>query len=187
MDAIPELRADAARNRSLVLDAGRRHLVEHGLPLPMNAIAKSAGVGVGTAYRHFPTQSDLVRAIAESAFSDLVRQARAAVDAADPVVGLRTLLDMAVRSLADPALAVVLAGQSTSGADQGLPDPARELAELTEKVLGRAQTAGAVRSDLTADDVRRLACGIQHAVEIGDPASVDVYVDVLVAGLRSLP
>ncbi|GAF47489.1 TetR/AcrR family transcriptional regulator [Rhodococcus wratislaviensis] len=87
MVVTPELRADAARNRSLVLAAGRRRLVEQGLPLPMNTIARAAGVGVGTAYRHFPTQADLLQAIAEPAFADLVGQARAAVAAPDPAGG----------------------------------------------------------------------------------------------------
>ncbi|GAF47490.1 hypothetical protein RW1_041_00350 [Rhodococcus wratislaviensis NBRC 100605] len=50
-------------------------------------------------------------------------------------------------------------------------------------MLERAREAGAVRADLTADDVRRLVCGIQHAVQIGDPSSVGTYVGVLVAGL----
>lgn len=182
MVATPELRADAARNRSLVLAAGRRRLVEQGLPLPMNTIARAAGVGVGTAYRHFPTQADLLQAIAEPAFADLVGQARAAVAAPDPAGGLRILLDAAVRKLADPALAVVLAAQPVSD-DSALAGSARELEELTENVLERAREAGAVRADLTADDVRRLVCGIQHAVQIGDPSSVGTYVDVLVAGL----
>nr|WP_052033407.1 hypothetical protein [Rhodococcus wratislaviensis] len=77
---------------------------------------------------------------------------------------------------------MVLAAQPVSD-DSALAGSARELEELTENVLERAREAGAVRADLTADDVRRLVCGIQHAVQIGDPSSVGTYVGVLVAGL----
>lgn len=185
MGAIVGLRADAARNRSRVLEEGRRYLVENGLPLPMNTIARSAGVGVGTAYRHFPTQTDLVEAIAAPAFVELIARARVAAAVPDPVVGLRILLDGAVRQLADPALAVVLASMSQSGDDPSLLGSARELAELTETVLERARVVGAVRADLTADDVRRLVCGIEHAVKIGERSSVDLYIDVLMAGLHA--
>ena len=70
------LRADAVRNRNAVVQAARRAFVDRGVEAPLEDIAKSAGVGPGTLYRHFPTRSDLIAAAVE----DHVEELRRAVD-----------------------------------------------------------------------------------------------------------
>src|SRR3954453_18750875 len=78
------LRADARRNRERVLAAARAVFAEHGREAQMDDVARSAGVGVGTVYRHFPTKEALVQALALDLFEGLVRGAREALTLEDP-------------------------------------------------------------------------------------------------------
>ncbi|WP_432495373.1 TetR/AcrR family transcriptional regulator [Kineococcus gypseus] len=177
------LRADAARNRERVVEVARRHLLEHGLPFPMNALARSAGVGVGTVYRHFPTQEALLEAIALPGLRALTGEVRAAAALEEPAAALRAVLAAALARLrADAGLAAVLAATGFPGADRA--ELVRELQAGTEEVLERARRAGAVRAGIGADDVRRLLCGVDHAVRSGGDDRTAPYLDVLVAGLR---
>src|SRR5580693_1661822 len=78
------LRADAARNREKVLRAARDSFAESGYGVPLDEIAARAGVGPGTVYRHFPTKEALFEAVVTARVQDLVADARAGGDAADP-------------------------------------------------------------------------------------------------------
>ena len=81
---IKPLRADARRNRERVLTAARAVFAEHGREAQMDDVARSAGVGVGTVYRHFPTKEALVQALALDLFEGLLRGAREAMEIEDP-------------------------------------------------------------------------------------------------------
>jgi len=81
---IKPLRADARRNRERVLTAARAVFAEHGREAQMDDVARSAGVGVGTVYRHFPTKEALVQALALDLFEGLLRGAREAMALEDP-------------------------------------------------------------------------------------------------------
>ncbi len=182
----PELRADAARNRARVLATARAQLAEHGSALPMNEIARQAGVGVGTVYRHFPTRQALLEALVVDSLARLASEADRACAEPNPLTALERLLRSAFGLLADsPGLDAVLA----DGAPQ-YPEALNLLggfAASVDQVLARARADGVVRAELAADDIRRLMCGMQHAIQTGgDVASkVDLYAQVLVAGLKA--
>lgn len=183
------LRADAARNRARVLEVGRERLAAGDATLPMNAIARDAGVGVGTVYRHFPSREALLESVAMEGFERLVDVARSAADDDDPGAGLERLLRYGIRlQLEDVGLATVL-----RSAESACAETSRLRAELlgaVDRLLERARDAGAIRPGIGADDIRRLGCGVEYAVRAGAPLGagsadkVDVYVDVLLAGLR---
>ena len=181
----PALRADAARNRAQLLDAARRELATATTTLPMNLIARSAGVGVGTVYRHFPTQQSLLEGLAHGTLETLVADTEAAAALADPAEGLRRMLRSAVQcQLDDPALAAVLSGPNFECIET-LALGAR-LAEAGSKLLRRAVRARVIRRSIGADDLRRLAGGIYHALQAGnDPAEhLEQYLRVLIDGLH---
>ncbi|GLZ11599.1 TetR family transcriptional regulator [Actinomadura sp. NBRC 104425] len=180
------LRADSARVRARMLAAARARLAAGDMELPLNAIAKDAGVGVGTVYRHFAGRQALLESLAADSYRALIAEAAAAADNPDIADGLRNLVRAALRrQLADPALAAVLSTPECQ-CDETLA-LGRELGTLTMRVLDRARKAGVIRADIVPDDVRRLTCGLQHAVRSGgdeDGTAIDRYLDVLLRGLR---
>ena len=179
------MRADAARNRERVLEAARARLAAGDDSLQLNAIAKLAGVGVGTVYRHFPTRHALLEALVAERFQRLVERALEAAADPDPARGLRGLLRHTLDlSLADPGFAAVLESADRAGAPTAAVKA--ELDRAVTPLLHRAHEAGVVRPDVVSDDIRRLLCGMGHAVRSGDddPRYADLYLDILVAGLR---
>jgi AcrR family transcriptional regulator len=183
----PTQRADARRNRAKVLEAARHQFAEHGLETQIEQIARDAGVGVGTVYRHFPTKEALLEALAEAKFEGLADAARAALEVEDPWQGFVDLMTYAARTMADD--------RGTSEAmDQrsdicGAAARAAGLDELTAELVERAQAAGALRPDIGADDVPSLICGLGRAVRAGDDGSPAMswerYLDIILAGLRA--
>ncbi|MEV6150909.1 helix-turn-helix domain-containing protein [Nonomuraea sp. NPDC052129] len=179
------LRADAARNRARVLRVAREQLAAGDDSLQLNTIARLAGVGVGTVYRHFPNRHALLEALSAERFQQLVTEAQNAAADEDAFAGLHRLLRFALgRALDDAGFAAVLESAGDAGAQTSAMKI--ELDRAIEELLDRARDAGAVRHGLEADDIRRLLCGVQHAVRSGDddPRYAELYLDVLLEGLR---
>ncbi|MFE2185031.1 TetR/AcrR family transcriptional regulator [Streptomyces sp. NPDC059455] len=179
------LRADAARNRARVLRVARERLAAGDDSLQLNAIARLAGVGVGTVYRHFPNRHALWEALSTERFQGLVDEAQAAAADEDALAGLHRLLRFALLEASDDSgFAAVL--ESASDADAQTAELKAELDGAVGRLLDRARRDGAIRRDVEADDVRRLLCGIEHALRSGDsdPKRAEVYLGVLIEGLR---
>lgn len=180
------LRADSARVRARMLAAARARVDAGDPELPMNAVAKEAGVGVGTMYRHFPTRQALLEALAAESFRDLVREARAAAVEPDIGAGLAGLIRATLRrQLTDPAFADVLASGDVECAETR--ESLAELMAVSQQALARARAEGAIRADVTPDDLRRLTCGIRYAVTSGGdagPAALNRYLEILMRGIR---
>jgi AcrR family transcriptional regulator len=179
-------RADAVRNRERVLAAARAELAEGGLVLPMNQIARRAGVGVGTVYRHFPTRHALLEALVVDSLGPMARDADAARQESDPRVAMTQLIRSALAIAVDnPGVERVLA--------EGEPQNASALAlmasfaEAADELVARGQAGGVIRAGVSGDDIRRLVCGMAHAAVCGPDARrrLDTYVEILVGGLRA--
>jgi len=179
------LRSDAARNRARLLDAARQRLADGDTTLGLNALARCAGVGVGTAYRHFPDRQSLVEGLATEGLKELLDAAQQAACDLDPAVGLERLLRAALSAMAaDSVLAEVLSTATPVCAETiGL---SRELGVSLEGLLDTARCAGVMRPNVGADDLRRLLVGAHSAAQAGsDPqAARERYLAVLLAGLR---
>jgi AcrR family transcriptional regulator len=188
IDARP-LRADAARNRERILETAEAVLATQGLSTPIDDIAREAGVGIGTVYRHFPTKEALFEAVVVNRVQRLIDEAEALADADDPGEAFFAMLEYwVVRGTAHKALVEGLADSgfdvkaATAGAKQQLH---RAMALLLE----RAQAAGDVRTDVDIDDVMALIAGACHAsVYAGLDADAQARtVAVLSDGLRPTP
>jgi AcrR family transcriptional regulator len=181
-------RADAVRNRARILDAAERVLVEHGTAVSTEEIAKAAGVGIGTLFRHFPTKEELIRGVFEARLRRLAADATRLAEEGDPATALETFLRRAVeQSEVKNALTGLLA---SAGVDvRNLSgEPQRALREALGTLLHRAQRSGAVRRDLEVPELIGLLAGTSKAIEYaGDAAGRDRILAVLLAGLRAQP
>ena len=179
------LRADAARNRERVLEVARARLSAGDDSLQLNAIARLAGVGVGTVYRHFPNRHALLEALMAERFQRLVEEARVAAADVDPARGLQALLRSTLGLIStDAGFAAVLESADHAGGSTAAMKA--DLDQAVTRLLDRAGEAGVIRRDVDADDIRRLLCGVEHAVRSGgnDPRQAELYLDVLLGGLR---
>lgn len=145
-------RKDAVRNRARILDAARRAVVEHGGDVPITTIARIAGVGTATLYRHFPSRDDLLTAM----FGEQVRQRIAilgdAVSDTDPWRGLiRSLEAVVMLELETPGIAQAIA-ERRSSISVYEEFRAQALASLDE-LARRLRQAGTVREDFGAEDI----------------------------------
>ena len=182
------LRADAARNRTRVLDAARIAFAEAGLDVGVEEIARRAGVGKGTLYRRFPTKEALVRAIFADILEEVEQLAEDALSEPDAYAAFAQFLEANAR---------------LQGSNQGFYDvvaqrlgtaalTAEQRARFTAAVgrpLVRAQEAGAVRDDLVAEDVQIMCRMIGAATRPApDGSSMDDrwprYLGLLLDSLR---
>lgn len=154
-------RRDGKRNRMALLAAANEEFAEHGLDVALERIAKRAGLGVATLYRHFPTRAALIHAL-EQQTAQLMRDTfQRAMDEPDPWQGAVVLYEWVfVRSvqrrsaLDAPFTPLPQWGQPADQAD-GLPPPER--LRLGTEILERAQRSGQVRADITYADTLLLA------------------------------
>ena len=162
------LRADARRNRDRIVEAARAAFAESGLDAQMDDVAARAGVGVGTLYRHFPTKDALVRAVIVHKMTGLAELGRKRLDAGgDPWESFRAWLwECAETHVHDRALSQVLSTQPSSTFRQ-IAAEETELADVSSRLIGRAQAAGAVRHDARGEDVGLVMCGLAAILESG--------------------
>lgn len=174
------IRSDAARSRARILEVARS---QHDRDFRLNDIAREAGVGVGTVYRHFPTVHALVEALSAETIDRMVeisRRAAAEPDAAEAFsFYLRSSLAL---QLEDGGLQAVLL--SPADETDEVRAAKREIFDAFSTVLERAQAAGAVRDDLTLHRLSHLVCGIEYAVRLGAPDDRSPLLEILLAGLR---
>jgi AcrR family transcriptional regulator len=181
-------RADAIRNRERVLEAAKAVFSRGGPEASLETVARRAGVGIGTLYRHFPTREALYEAVYRHEVEQLVELARHLEAETAPVEALRRWLQAGVEFMATKrGMAAALAM-----AAQGSPDlVAYSLDRLTRamgELLQRAAAAGEVRDDIGPEDLLRTLVGMCYAHDRpGWQAKVLRLVDVFIDGLRQRP
>ncbi|HJT91179.1 MAG TPA: TetR/AcrR family transcriptional regulator [Mycobacterium sp.] len=182
---VRQLRADAARNRARVLEVAYQTFAADGLAAPIDEIARRAGVGAGTVYRHFPTKDDLFRAVIEDRLSRIVDDGRALLASADPGQALFTFLRSMVLDCGatDQGLVDALAGVGINIKDV-VPDAEEAFLALVGELLRAAQKAGTVRRDVDVPDVKAIVVGAQ-AMQAYRPDTAERLTEVVLDGLRA--
>jgi AcrR family transcriptional regulator len=157
-------RSDAEHNRAALVQAFIELLEREGADVPLYRVARRAGVGQATLYRHFPERALLALAVYEQRLDRLAE--RVAVEAADPHAFLRLIQELVLEETRTPGLLRVL---------RGAAEGERQLRHLTERTsqllagpLHQAQVAGVVRSDLSLVDVQLLFAMIEGVVMEAD-------------------
>lgn len=183
--AVRQLRADAARNRARVLDVAYETFAADGLSVPIDEIARRAGVGAGTVYRHFPTKEALFQAVIQDRMRRLVDDGYALLQSEGAGAALFSYLRAIVLrwGATDRGLVDALAG---FGIDVACAVPEAEDAFLAVlgDLLRAAQQAGTARRDVGVREVKAILVGCQ-AMEAYNSALAERVTDVVVDGLRA--
>ncbi|ETK37838.1 TetR/AcrR family transcriptional regulator [Microbispora sp. ATCC PTA-5024] len=180
------LRADARRNRARILEAAEAVFAAQGVSASTEDVARRAGVGIGTVFRHFPTKESLVEEVFLGRVRMLADKA-AALSEADAGTAFFRFFAYAVEQAAtQSAYADVLAEAAATGGEEGAAPSAvgRELAAALAELLGRAQRAGAVRADMGVEELVALLIGASRAAEHVGPEVRRHTLDIVFDGLR---
>ncbi|OBK34824.1 TetR family transcriptional regulator [Mycobacterium sp. 1245111.1] len=179
------LRADAARNRARVLETAYETFAAEGLSVPIDEIARRAGVGAGTVYRHFPTKEDLFMAVVDSRLRHIIAGGHALLGDPGPGEALFTFLRSMVLDFGatDQGLVDALAGMGID-INSAAPDAEQGFRDLLGELLRAAQRAGTVRADVDVPEVKALLVGCQ-AMQGYDQERAERVTDVVIDGLRT--
>ena len=178
------LRADARRNRERLIQVGREAFSEHGADAPMDDIARRAGVGPGTLYRHFPTREALLLAVYRSDIEMIAERSRVLADELPPMVALTAWLHeqldyVSHRHGIGGAIKKMLASET-----EALDYCRDTMRAAVGRLLERAQREGLVRADAEPATVLRLVHAVGLASETA-PEQAELMLGIVVDGLRT--
>ena len=180
-------RIDALRNRDRILEVAKSAFTQQGANASLEEIAKQAGVGTGTLYRHFPTRDELIEGVYRNEVQKLAAAAGRFADTMSPIEALRAwmllLVDyIAAKHIIAPALNTIAGGASR------LHEGSRDLIQdAIDGLVKRAKRNGDLRRDLDAHDLLRALIGVSHVGSGNDwQQSARRLVDILIAGSRPL-
>ncbi|HUZ19223.1 MAG TPA: helix-turn-helix domain-containing protein [Acidimicrobiales bacterium] len=178
-------RADALRNRARLVDAATQAFAEHGVDASLEDVARRAGVGIGTLYRHFPTRDSLVAAVYRHEVDVLCESADELLATLPPDQALAAWMQRFVGHVAVKR-GMASALKSMMGTNTTLFEECRrEMNEVATRLLGAAAAAGGVRDDISATDLLRAMGGICLATDNADwPEQARPLVALLLDGLR---
>lgn len=183
-DAARPMRADAQRNRARLLECAVQAFSEQGPDATLDAIAREAGVGIGTLYRHFPTREALIEAAYRNELARLCDGVPGLLAELPPDRALRVWMDRFIdytatkHGMADALRAVI-----ASGGDPFATSRAR-LGEAVSALLGAGAAAGTVRDDVDPVDVLTAVSGVGLATGPDGRATAGRLLDLLMDGLR---
>jgi AcrR family transcriptional regulator len=178
-------RTDAQRNRDRILEVAKKEFTRSGANTSLDDIAKQAGVGPGTLYRHFPTRGDLLEAVYRTGVEELVAAERKFALAMPPIEALRAWMLLfvdyiAAKQLIAPALNTLVGGPSK------VYEASRvQITTAIQALVGRAIKSGDIREDLDPFDLLRALVGVSNVASGPNwQQSAKRLVDILIIGSR---
>jgi AcrR family transcriptional regulator len=181
-------RADAIRNRERVLEAAKAVFSQGGAEASLEAVARHAGVGIGTLYRHFPTREALYEAVYRREVEQLVNLAERLEAKMAPIEALRRWLRAGVEFMATKKGMAAALAMAAHGSSELVAYSLDQLTRALGKLLHRAAAAGEIRDDIDPEDLLRTLVGMCYAHDRpGWQAKVLRLVNVFIDGLRRSP
>jgi AcrR family transcriptional regulator len=179
-------RADAQRNRELILEAAKEVFTRDGAAASLDEIARLAGIGPGTLYRHFPTRDALIESVYRTEVEKLAAAAPRFAATLPPLEALRAWMNLFIDHVAGKML-IVPAMDTVAGGASRLIIGSRGLVRAAFSSLAqRAIANGDLRTDIDPDDLIRALVGIFHTTyEPGWEPTARRLVDILIAGSRA--
>lgn len=180
------MRKDAARNRSLLVQAAREVFAERGLEASLDDVAHHAGLGVGTAYRHFANKYELAQAILADSIDQIAELAERSAATPDPWEGIVAFIEGAAEmQSADRGLREVLMGVHDPELMQQVND---RLSGPLRRMVERARDAGRIRPGIEVTDLAIVVMMLCAVADVTGDASPDLwrrYLSMLLDGLRT--
>lgn len=180
-------RKDALRNRERILEVAKEAFTRQGANASLDEIAKQAGVGAGTLYRHFPTRDELIEGVYRNEMEKLAAAAARFAETMSPLEALRAwmllMVDyVAAKHVIAPALNTIAGGPSR------LHEGSRTVVHAAiDGLVKRAKRSGDLQRDLDAYDLLRALIGVSHVGSGADwQQSARRLVDILIAGSRPI-
>ncbi|TGB40723.1 TetR/AcrR family transcriptional regulator [Mycolicibacterium peregrinum] len=180
------MRADAIRNRDRLVAAAAELFTERGVDVPLDEIARAAGVSIGTLYNHFPNRGALLDVVLSDRLAVIDRLARQALDDADPWRGFAAFLDgLFSMQASDRSINDAVARNPVGAVD--VAGECGRAGGLLEAVVGRAREAGVLRADFGADDLATLMWAMSTVIAMadGDDAVWRRHLGFVLDGLKS--
>ena len=179
-------RTDARRNRQRILEVAKEAFSRSGANTSLDDVAKQAGVGAGTLYRHFPTRDSLLEAVYHTEVAKLAAAERTFAQTMGPIEALRAWMLLfvdyiAAKHIIAPALNTLVGGPSK------LYEASRgQLSKAIEALVERAIKSGEIRRDLAPFDLLRALIGVSNVASGPDwQQSAKRLVDILISGSRT--
>ena len=178
-------RADARQNRERILIVAKEAFAKFGAKASLDDIAKQAGVGPGTLYRHFPSRADLLKAVYQAATEKLAAAAAAFAATLPPVDALRAWMRLFVDYLADKQIIAPALSALVDDPHQVYEASYGQIWEAVRRLVNRAVQSGDIRADLDAIDLLRALVGVASVGAGADwQQSARKLVDILILGSR---
>ena len=180
-------RADAQRNPERILEVAKRAFTRSGADTSLDDIAKQAGVGPGTLYRHFPTREELLKAVYRNELENLATAEEKFAETMPPVEALRAWLLLFVDAVA--AKQIIAAALNTLVGDHKKVFEASyaQMHQAIHRLVKRAVKSGDIRKDLDPMDLLRALVGVANVPSSPDwQQSARRLVDILIAGSRPI-
>ncbi len=179
-------RADSVRNREQLLAAAKAAFAEAGAEVALETIARQAGVGIGTLYRHFPTREALLAAVYRHEVEQLAGSVDELLATRSPAEALRGWLNLLVDYMATKRVVAPVLSASPGEGQKAYAAAGPAIAGAMTRLMTAAVGSGEVRADVTVEDLRRIIMGLTVGYEEPSwPASARRLIDVMIAGLTA--
>lgn len=178
-------RADAQRNHDRILEVAKDAFARSGVNINLDELARDAGVGAGTLYRHFPTREALVEAVYRSEVAKLAAAERRFSETMRPVDALRAWMLLFVDYIAAKQIIAPALNNVVGGPSQVFESTKVQIKGAIDSLVERAIESGDLRADLEPFDLLRALIGVSYVATGPDwPQSARRLVDILIAGSR---
>ncbi len=178
-------RTDGQRNRERILEAAKEAFTRHGADACLDDIARQAGVGPGTLYRHFPTRDALIEAVYRTEVGKLAATAQRLAGEKPPLEALRAWMLLFVDHIAAKQIIAPALNSLVGGPTRLYEGSQGEIHGAIDSLVQRAIKCGEIRKDLDASDLLRALIGVAHVTFGSDwQQSAKRLVDILIAGSR---
>jgi len=180
-------RTDAQRNRERILEAAKEAFTRHGANASLDDIAKEAGVGAGTLYRHFPTRDALIEAVYRTEVERLAAAERKFTETMPPVEALRAWMLLFVDYIAAKHIIAPALNTFVGGASKLYEGSRAQIQGAIDALVKRAIKSGDIRKDLDPFDLLRALVGVSNVASAPDwQQSARRLVDILLTGSRPI-